>query len=320
MLTSRITLRTQGGLTLIELMIGVSLGLFLVAGVIGVFSTTLSSQGANLKSTRLNQELRTALDIMIRDIRRAGYWYLASSAGAPPGNLLPSSVAGNITLNIVDDDETTAVNGFSDFGAGLVGLKVIADGAAATVTAYSSASQASASVTNNFASTDMIREGSWMISNPFSDGTNDVTISGSCITYSYDQDDPATNASATAAEKTAVNNDERFGFRLINNAIEIFRYTSDTINCAAAASDDGWTPITTPAIEVTALTLSNASSRCVNLSNNASNCSSPSSGNILLRIREIDITLSGRLATDNSITRTFSDTVKLRNDKIEIQS
>lgn len=65
------------------------------------------------------------------------------------------------------------------------------------------------------------------------------------------------------------------------------------MNCAAAASDYyRWTLITTPVIDVTALALNSTHSRCVNLIHNMINLSNPSSGNILLRIREIDIMIS----------------------------
>jgi Tfp pilus assembly protein PilW len=202
MLIRRTNLSSQRGLSLIELMIGLAMGLFLVAGVIGIFSTTLSDQTANLKSTRLNQELRTALDVMVRDIRRAGYWSLATSAASPPGNLVPSTgSAGAITLNVVDDDGTTAIPAFTDFGTGNVTLAIIAAGtsatttAAANITTVNSTSQASGTTTNAFGTTDTILEGSWMIANPFTSGTDDIRKPDSvtypnCITYTYDADNP----------------------------------------------------------------------------------------------------------------------------------
>jgi prepilin peptidase dependent protein B len=61
------------GLTLIELMIAMVIGLIIVASVIGLFISMMSSNTTNLNEIRLNQELRAAMSLMTRDIRRAGY-------------------------------------------------------------------------------------------------------------------------------------------------------------------------------------------------------------------------------------------------------
>lgn len=318
---------------MIELMIGLATGLFLLAGVIGIFAMSLKSNSDNLKMTRLNQELRSAMDLMQRELRRTAYWHLATYAASPAGNLIPSSTSGSVNLNSVYDDSTTAVDSFSQFfdmlsGAitsdGAIGLKVITEGASATITSSNSANQVSATVTNDFSSTALIKEGAWMIENPFSNSTYDlaISVSGDCITYAYDQDDPITNPTAiiTAAQKTAVGNNERFGFRLANNAVEMYRYTSAARDCTAAAETDDWNPVTSPSISITALSFSNASGQCVNLTDNSSNCNvtTPDVGDLLLYIREIDISMTGQLINDASVSRTLTETVRLRNDRITI--
>ena len=63
----------QAGLSMIELMISIAVGLIVVSGVIGMFVNTAVSSAENLKMTRLNQQLRAVLDVMVQDIRRAGY-------------------------------------------------------------------------------------------------------------------------------------------------------------------------------------------------------------------------------------------------------
>jgi len=63
----------QVGLTLIELMIAMAIGLIVTAAVIGLFVSVLSSNNANLNEIRLNQELRAVMSLMTRDIRRAAY-------------------------------------------------------------------------------------------------------------------------------------------------------------------------------------------------------------------------------------------------------
>ncbi len=61
------------GLSLIELMISMVLGLLLMAAVLAVYLKTLENNAVSLNSTRLNQESATLLNVMIREIRRAGF-------------------------------------------------------------------------------------------------------------------------------------------------------------------------------------------------------------------------------------------------------
>lgn len=55
-------------------MVGIAMGLFITAGAIKLFVDNLGSNRQLLLETRLNQELRTAADIVARDLRRASYW------------------------------------------------------------------------------------------------------------------------------------------------------------------------------------------------------------------------------------------------------
>lgn len=73
-------LTRQQGFSLIEFMIAVVISLFVLAGVTTLFSITLKSNADTLKATRLNQEQRAVMDLMVRDIRRAEYWANATSA------------------------------------------------------------------------------------------------------------------------------------------------------------------------------------------------------------------------------------------------
>jgi len=69
----------QKGFTLVEMMISSAIGLIVMAGVISIFATSVAASGDNMKRVRLNQEIRTIMDVMVRDIRRAGYWRDANS-------------------------------------------------------------------------------------------------------------------------------------------------------------------------------------------------------------------------------------------------
>jgi prepilin-type N-terminal cleavage/methylation domain-containing protein len=65
--------KNQAGLTLIEMMIALVLGLFVTAAIITVFSTNVRSSTENLKMIRLNQELRGTMALMVDELKRAGY-------------------------------------------------------------------------------------------------------------------------------------------------------------------------------------------------------------------------------------------------------
>jgi type IV pilus assembly protein PilW len=69
----------QRGLTIIELLIGVAVGLMVVAGAVKLMADTLGGNRRLLLETRVNQDLRTAADLIARDIRRAGYWVNATT-------------------------------------------------------------------------------------------------------------------------------------------------------------------------------------------------------------------------------------------------
>ena len=69
----------QNGFSLIELMVSMSLGIVLLGGVIGIFSSTVSNNTESLQTARLQHELRATMAIMQNDIRRAGYWSNALS-------------------------------------------------------------------------------------------------------------------------------------------------------------------------------------------------------------------------------------------------
>ena len=69
---------SQQGFSLVELMVGLTIGLLLTAGIINFYITSMKANTDNLQISMLNQELRSMLHIIDRDIRRAGYW-----AGVP---------------------------------------------------------------------------------------------------------------------------------------------------------------------------------------------------------------------------------------------
>ena len=62
------------GVSIVELMVGITISLFIVAGATLVLTTQLDTNRRLLLEAQLQQDLRTAADMISRDVRRAGYW------------------------------------------------------------------------------------------------------------------------------------------------------------------------------------------------------------------------------------------------------
>lgn len=84
-------LPAQRGLTLVELMIGLALGLFIVTATLGLIASQWREQRGLGVEARLMQDLRSASDIVVRDLRRAGHWGAASAGLPQPGALAPAA-------------------------------------------------------------------------------------------------------------------------------------------------------------------------------------------------------------------------------------
>jgi prepilin-type N-terminal cleavage/methylation domain-containing protein len=61
------------GFSLVELMVAMVAGLIVSSAVISFTMSSMKSNGEYVLSTRLTQELRNTLDLVTRDLRRAGY-------------------------------------------------------------------------------------------------------------------------------------------------------------------------------------------------------------------------------------------------------
>ncbi|MEE9354251.1 MAG: PilW family protein [Methylococcaceae bacterium] len=86
--------KNQTGISLVELMVSLTIGLFLLAGLIQMFVTTKKSYNVQDSLSRIEENSRFALDTLSRTIRLAGYktdpWQDNSSA-FPVVTLFPGS-------------------------------------------------------------------------------------------------------------------------------------------------------------------------------------------------------------------------------------
>jgi prepilin peptidase dependent protein B len=150
------------GLSMIELMVGIAIGLFVIAGALTLFSDNVNNSRRLVLETRVNQDLRAAADLVARDLRRAGYW--GNSTGAvvttnasptalttPHGNVTPTAAAGAGTAvtysysqgtenNILDAGENFGFqlnSGVLEYRNGSSGWVPISDSNSVTITAFS---------------------------------------------------------------------------------------------------------------------------------------------------------------------------------------
>lgn len=65
--------RSQG-LSIVELMVGITISLFILAGASLVLTTQLDNNRRLLLEAQVQQDLRTTADMISRDVRRAGFW------------------------------------------------------------------------------------------------------------------------------------------------------------------------------------------------------------------------------------------------------
>ena len=73
---TRADVRTRGGaagFTLVEMMVAIVAGMIVSLAVVAFMMSSMRSNGEYVQSTRLTQELRNTLDLIVRDVARAGY-------------------------------------------------------------------------------------------------------------------------------------------------------------------------------------------------------------------------------------------------------
>lgn len=222
---NRASIQTIAGFSLIELMAALVISSFLMLGIGTVYEALLIRSVATHQQNELNHQMQATMDLMVNEIRRAGYWGHAK------------------------DDYLTNQN-----------------------------------------------------NNPFMTSSTDIYINTAqnCILFSYDADGLGSIPSVNTAT-----DDERYGFRLINNTIQWRPYSAD-YNCAASASS--WENLTNPnVVTITNLTFTQ-STRVVDAS--GTGAGSPS-----VIIRSITIAMTGQLVQNPSLTRTLNYTVKVQSNK-----
>lgn len=123
---------TQRGLSLVELMVGAAVGLIVVAGALQLHARHLRDNRQLLIEARLQQELRSATDLIARQLRRSGYWQHAVAgiarrpfepAASNPHDGLATGIAGTFGAD-VDDADGAATDAETRWGLRLNGSRL----------------------------------------------------------------------------------------------------------------------------------------------------------------------------------------------------
>jgi type IV pilus assembly protein PilW len=272
-----VSIKQQKGLTLIELMIGLLVGAIVAAGAISIFTGSVKSSTDNINLTRLNQDLRAMMDIMERDIRRAGF-----VTSDPQTNL--NSVLKNPFFSTVTAGATTDI--------------AVYDSGTCIVYSYNRDDDADDNgVTDEIPSTVDSNE---RLGFRLSDGKLHMRQSGATNENCYANNTSWENITEPEVEITGLT----------------FTLTSTPLNVSSMINDDdGDGTIETTDTDGIPYGDNNNNGSCDSgeVCNTCTRDGSPDPA--CLYVRTVTIILAGRLRNDPTVTQTITEQVRVRNDK-----
>lgn len=101
---------TQQGVNLIEIMVAMTIGLFLVIGATTLYINSKKTSDLDDSFARLQETARYALSIIETDVRMAGYWGLNSSSANFVNNSSRQSLGASNSSNYCGADYATDIN------------------------------------------------------------------------------------------------------------------------------------------------------------------------------------------------------------------
>jgi type II secretory pathway component PulJ len=306
----------QSGFGLVELMIGLLVGMIVVGAAVSLLGTTMTSSNDSIKMTRLDQELRQTMTMLTRDLRRATIWDPAAdvirASQATPLIVSGSPSSGPLTVS--------APPGWQAAQLALIGGKAVGGTLIYTVRTYNKATSeyditvyqgsitaySSGSYTVTIATawpadvTDKgIPAGNWGILRPESAITTDAVpgTPGTCVLIVYDTDFSGTYSGAESTN-------ERFGYRYddAQDAVEIRTAGSSGDTCTDGGTWENLTDENT--VEIREFKVTDNSPPGFD------------SDGFEIELREFTISITGRLKSDPSVVRTIRETVRVRNDRL----
>lgn len=278
----------QRGVTLIELMIGMVVGLIVVGGVLTIYIAVLESSGELIKQSRLNSEMSALMNIMANDIRRAGYWELNTDGSLTAGIDTYSTAE----LNVY----SPANNPFAQNGSTALDVRTL-DGSWDD-SGSAGATGSGSCITYTYDSGDRPRNGSVDLAElyGFKRDANAVWMRTSCA------------GGGTACTVAAPNNCDQGTWNRVTdeNTVTVTVLTFDLAgsSCVNASEPDGVDTDGANGIDD------------ANEYNCYTNAPAGGSGDDTAEIRQVKITLEAELANDSIVKGKLVQTVRVRNNLI----
>jgi type II secretory pathway component PulJ len=107
-------------------MVGMIVAMVVIAGAFAAYMAMTISSRDSIRADRLNQDMQTVMDLMVADLRRAGYWN-SEATGAPatnPFSTIDTATAGCI-LYSYDVDGSGQISDNERFGFKLSGNAIL---------------------------------------------------------------------------------------------------------------------------------------------------------------------------------------------------
>jgi type IV pilus assembly protein PilW len=98
------------GMTLVELMVALAIGSFLMIGAVTVFMQTRTTFRMNEAVSRLQENARFVIDVMEPDVRMANYFGLTSRSNKVQGRALPTQTQSTLIAAANDCGQNWSVN------------------------------------------------------------------------------------------------------------------------------------------------------------------------------------------------------------------
>ena len=298
-------IKLQRGVTLVELMIGLAVGLIVVGAVLSVYLTTVNTSGETLKSSRLNQQVSAIMNVMSNDIRRAGYAEATPSFGGYDWD-----DPGDLDVNDLDNIEEPSTNPFNQPGSTAL------------------------EVHDTMASDSDVGSLGWgeCILYAYDASKGDADDDGT----------PGPDGDVNTDGFRIMENNEYFGFRKNGTNIDMRKSidyaAGDTPNSCASAGSGSWEAMNDPTIEITTLEFNLRGSSCVNTQEpdkldsdgdgtiddlDESDCythvPAVGSGINTVERRDVEITIGARLAGDPEVKISVTQHVSVRNDLVRLR-
>ena len=99
--------KTNGGFTLTEMMVAITIGMIVIASVTGTFTAQTRQNNAEEQISQLHQNVRGAVDLISRDLMQAGY---KAPGGSVTGVTYSSSTPTSLTIQADLDANGTIDN------------------------------------------------------------------------------------------------------------------------------------------------------------------------------------------------------------------